>query len=279
MKPVHLLTLALFLAIPSQIAALDMTNGDVEVRNLGSYGFTAGNSYLATDAGAGDTDQLFQMFGYVANGTGSTRVDASSFSVLSAIGATGVDTAESSITLNGAGATALGLNAGDLEIDYLFRLFDDTGASDRDRLEWEMSFTNTTASAMSFSFYSYIDLDLEGAADFGDDTAAADTTRIVVQDASNPALEYIFYSATQAANRFQVGAYPGLRNQLDAMGSAQNLTNAGATFGPGDFTGAFQYDITLAAGQTFSLLSSVPEPSGAALLIVALLAGARLRRR
>ncbi len=274
----RLLAAAALLVLPSQAMALDMTLGDVEVRNLGSYGFTANNSFFSTDSGA--TDQLYQMFSYVANGSGSTRADASAFSVSQAITQVSPGIAQSSILLNAAGAATLGLNAGDLEIGYQFEIVDDTTAADIDFLRWGFGITNHTAAAITLSFYSYLDLDLEGAADFGDDQAVGSTAAITVTDSSNPALPpYVWYSS-QPATHFQVGAYPGLRNQLDGMTSAQNLTDAPANFGPGDFTGAFQYDLVIAAGATVGIGGTVPEPTSASLLgFLACLLAVRSRNR
>lgn len=268
MKILETLLAAAVLALPIPATALNMILGDVEVRNLGAYGFTAGNSFFATDAGTagGPTDQLFQMFSYIANASGSTRADASAFNVSQAITQVGPGIAQSSIILNGAGAAALGLNAGDLEIGYSFELVDDTSPADQDFLRWRFSITNNSAAAISFSFYNYLDLDLGGAASFANDVAVGNLSTITVTDAGNPALPPYVWFSSMPATHFQIGAYPGLRNQLDGMAAAQNLTDGVANFGPADFTGAFQYDLTIAAGQTLAFATGVPEPGPGALL-------------
>ncbi len=66
--------------------------------------------------------------------------------------------------------------------------------------------------------------------------------------------------------------------------SITNLNNTGLPFGPGDFTGAFQWTVTLAPGEAFTATASmtvtyIPAPSALALLGLGGLIGCGRRRR
>jgi hypothetical protein len=280
-RSLRALATAALLGAASSASALNMSYGDVAVTNLDSWGFTAANSQLMTDwNGTGGTDQLYQMFGYVGTASGMTAVNASSFRTScnaglcgSAIAQTGANTASSTIVLNqnvGNGATRLARNS--LTLTYGFTLVDDQSPNDFDSLGWDVSFTNNTASSLSFVFYTYLDLDLLGTP--GNDlvSVSSGNQQISVLDSTNPSARAFGWSALNgSASGYQVGAYPGLQNQLNGWTSAQNLTNTNAlSTNPGDVTAAFQYTITLAAGQTLVMSSSVAEPQTAAMLALGL---------
>jgi len=267
-----LVCLVIWALAPAPAAALDMVVGDVTVQNLGSYGFDvqgtdnagAENGVLTFDGGV--TDQLFQMYGYLGTASGHVRINSTNFSVSSAITQVG-NTAVSQLTLSAAGAAALGLSTGALVIDYVFTLIDDTTAADSDRLGWSISLTNTTAAAISASLYTYIDLDLGGT--FNNDIATTDASRMFVTDGADPTA-YFMWDVVDAAgaDHFQVGTYPNVRTALNNMSSAQNLADTGGSFGPGDFSGAYQFDRFIAAGGTESIVlntAAIPEPKPALL--------------
>jgi len=273
---------AAVLAAASSASALNLTYGDVAVRNLDSWGFTAANGQLMTDwNGTSGTDQLYQMYGYVGTASGMVAVNNTSFRTGcnagicgSVIAATGANTASSRIVLNqnvGNGATRLARNS--LTLTYDFKLVDNTSAADLDQFNWTISFTNNSASAMSFVFYSYLDLDLLGTA--GDDlaTVVLGGQGIDVTDASVPTAPTFGWGYQgMTASHYQVSAYPGLQNTLNGWTSAQNLSDTNSLAAtPGDVTAAFQYTIALAPGQTLSLTAAVAEPTTAAMLGAGLL--------
>lgn len=274
------LWLCLLLA-PSAASALDITWGDVVARNLGEYGFTANNSELSFDDGT--TDQLYQMYGYLGNANGVVAVDASSFDIISGISGSGA-TAGSTLGLGTGGASALGLGAGDVRIDYAFELVDDISVYDDDGFQWDVQITNTSLSALDLVFYSYLDLDLDGSADYGDDQAVATAYSITVTDASPTSDTEFTWRASNGgqADHFEVSAYASVRTKLNNMTSAQDLADTAANFGPADFTGAFQYNITIAAGESINLGAGTvftPEPSTGLLVLSGLIVlGARQRR-
>jgi hypothetical protein len=268
----------LLLLAAAEAPALNIASGDVVVRRLGTYGFTHHRSELSFDGRA--TDQLHQMYGYLGNANGVVPVTKANFDALSGISAAG-NTATSSIVLDANGAGALGLAAGDVEIDYLFTLINDSSAADRDGFSWGIEVRNQSGASLDLVFYSYLDLNLDGAADYADDRALADLTRILVSDSSSGTRYEWRASAGGSATHFEVQQYPLVQNLLDGMGSATDLSDSVASFGPGDFSGAFQYDFRLAVGESFKLVTSVPEPSTALMTALGLLGlsllGSRVR--
>ena len=260
--------LALSLSLPAAPAvAINMTVGDVVVQNLGSYGFDTQNTdNVASETGvlsfdSGATDELFQMFGYLGTASDQVRISNTYFSVTSAIAQVG-NSAVSTLRLNAAGAAALGLTTGAIVINYRFTLIDDPSAADFDRLGWDITLTNTTASAIAVSLYTYVDLDLRGGA--AGDVATTDSNRMVVQDQADPDHQFVWNIANPTgADHFMVGTYPGVRTALNNMTSAQNLNDTGTVFGPGDFSGAYQFNRALAAGAATTIglnTTIVPEP-------------------
>jgi hypothetical protein len=272
---------AAVLTVASSASALNMTYGDVAVNNLDSWGFTATSSQLMTDwNGTAGTDQLYQMYGYIGTASGMTAVNSGSFRTGcnagicgSAIAQTGANTASSRIVLNqNVGNPGSRLARNSLTLTYDFTLVDDTSANDFDQLGWDVSFTNNTAGTLSFVYYTYLDLDLLGTPGNDLATVTQGNQLISVLDSTNPTAHPFGWSALNgAATGYQVGAYPGLQNTLNGMTSAQNLGNTN-TLGttPGDVSAAFQYAITLAAGQTLVMRSAVAEPETAGMLAAGL---------
>jgi len=264
---------ALLLAFASPDAgAYLMVDGNA-VAALDSWGFS-GNSFdgnvISFDSGT--TDQLYEMYGYLGNATSVVRVNPTHFSELTAINGAG-GTASSQLMLNATGAAALGLSTGDITLDYSFVLDGATRS-----LVWDVDVTSASASTLDLVFYAYADFDLEGSA--GNDLATGGPAGFQVTDGGT-GLDVTFSSST-VADRFEIGPWPVLQSTLDAMEGvgAADLANTGSPFGPSDFTGALQFDFSLAPGgsQGFGM-TLIPEPTTAFQLALGLLGLAIAGRR
>jgi hypothetical protein len=136
--------------------------------------------------------------------------------------------------------------------------------------------TNQSGSAMTLSIFGYVDYDVT-TSNNNSATMVGDVTsgRMVVTNGGNSAT-YRFLDGSA----YQVSAFSTVRGSLSNAG-IDNLNNTGLPFGPGDFTGAVQWDITLQARESISILTSysaVPEPASMAALGLGL-AGIIARRR
>jgi hypothetical protein len=231
-----------------------MVDGDAWA-GLDSWAFS-GNSpesnLLSFDAGT--TDHLFELYGYLGNANGVVRVVPTYFDELVPIAGAGA-TAASRLVLNAAGAAELGLAPGDITLDYGFGLVEATRS-----LVWDIGVNNLSALTQDVSFYLYLDLDLEG--DWSNDLATGGVNGFRVTDGGT-GFELAF-GTPAPADHFEIAAYPGLQALLDAMQGtgAADLADTGTPFGPGDFSGALQYDFTLAPGGSGSGgFTPIPEPA------------------
>jgi hypothetical protein len=156
-------------------------------------------------------------------------------------------------------------------------VLDDGGAAGQAGVVQTMELTNTSASPISLSIFHYLDVDVQ-ATTTDSATINAGLDRMTITDTSGSFVE--FYSP--GADRYQATSFSTLRTALDNA-TIGDLTNTGLPFGPGDFTGAFQWDGTIAAGESVTLYSGVainqtaiPEPATLGLLA---LGGLMIRRR
>ena len=167
----------------------------------------------------------------------------------------------------------LGLLAGDITLDYAFEIAEATRS-----LVWDVSVINASAATLDLVFYAYVDLDLEGS--FGNDLATGGPAGFHVTDGGTGF--DLMIGSWSAADHFQIAPFPGLQTALDAMQGvgAADLSDAGSPFGPDDFTGALQFDFSLAPGgsQGFGM-TLIPEPATAIQLALGLLGLALAGRR
>jgi hypothetical protein len=145
--------------------------------------------------------------------------------------------------------------------------------------------TNPGATPLSLSFFNYADYDVPTASS---NTATGGLGGITVTNTA--ATQFGQHTPLTPANAFQVMPFSTLRGLL-ADTAVNNLSNSGLPFAAGDYTGAFQWDLTIAAGDSaiidvaLSNLNSlaVPEPGTIALMgmtgISSLIAFRFLRRK
>lgn len=143
----------------------------------------------------------------------------------------------------------------------------------------EMLITNTSTGTLSISIFNYADFDVGGS--FGGDSATMAGDIMTITDAASG--DFIDFLGV-GANAFQVVDWPGLTNFLDD-GVIDNLDNTGMPYGGPDFTGAFQWDLSIPVGQEvminegISVNVPIPEPATLLILSGALAAMAARRRR
>lgn len=280
-KSALLLAAVLVLAGRAPAGAATISDGEVIASGIDDFGFTTGANTLSFDGGA--HDELFEMVGYLAlrnPGTGGVvRVIDSGqgrgFSVTEGVDAGTIGTSVVDLTAAGAArldpAAALGLAANDIRIRYSYSVFDDTSLADNDVFRWVVDITNNSSSSVDLSFYAYMDLDLQGSS--GGDSAALlpGGEGMLVTDANGS--EFV-WNPLGTFSHYQVGPYSGAGSIRDVFRGmvqtnvAQDLDDTGLPFGPADFTGAFQFDVTLAPGATATLGPAVvPEPRTAVLIL------------
>jgi len=143
-------------------------------------------------------------------------------------------------------------------------------------LTQSLIFRNTTNAPLTMDFFHYIDVDLAGT--FSNDSAdliGSNVIRIVDGD---------WVATYEGTDIYQVSGYDSLLQQL-TDGDADDFDGTGLNFAPADFTGGFQWHVTVAPGRAVTLTSSltitlIPAPGAAALFGAGLaFVGARRRHR
>lgn len=139
-----------------------------------------------------------------------------------------------------------------------------------------MQITNTSANPLSIALFHHTDIDLNGT--FGGDSATlqgSDTMNVF----DGP--QGLSWQGV-GANAYQVAAFNSLA-PLHTNTVINDLNNTGLPFGPGDYTGSFQWNLTIDVGGSATVTSiytaTIPAPGALALLGLAGLVGGRRRRR
>jgi MYXO-CTERM domain-containing protein len=153
----------------------------------------------------------------------------------------------------------------------------DGGAAGQALLVQSMAITNTGPAAISLAMFNFADYDVGGTA--GTDNATLFASDIIqITDGANTVQHQ-----GAGADAWQATAFNTLYTALTNI-SVGDLTNTGLPFGPGDYTGAFQWNESVGAGATVVFTSvhgintPVPAPGGLALAGLAGLIGRRRRR-
>jgi PEP-CTERM motif len=137
---------------------------------------------------------------------------------------------------------------------------------------------NPGATTLNIVLFNYADIDANGTTPVDTDTATGNVNAITDMDGP----WQVVHSAV-GANAYQVGAFSSIRDLLLDT-NINNLNNTGLPFGPGDYTGAFQWNLSIPAGQSATVTSAlavspVPEPGTLLLTGAAALGALAWRRR
>ncbi len=216
------------------------------------------------------TPQLFAQEFYFRRSTDQNELRLDSTN-LTLDGIFAIDTNPYRDTANDALSQRFTGNDG-LQIETIFTLRGGTDGSGRSDLAEQIVIRNLSQSTMSLSFFQYVDFDLGG--DAGDDFGQILGGNTIRQNDNE-----FFISETVVTPQptiFQVGD----ADTLSAMLNDNSIdTLDGTDSWQGNVAWAFQWDITLAAGQSYIISkdkSIVPSPGSIALMG---LAGLVLNRR
>ena len=160
--------------------------------------------------------------------------------------------------------TLYGNPAFSVEVTYLL-----TGGAASSTLSETIAIVNHTATNLDFHFFQYSDVDLGGIP--GDQSVVLNATLARARQTSLSS-GFAVETALQNANHREAAL---VGQTLAGLNDAFATTlNDNLMAGPGDVTFAFQWDYTIAAGDSriISKIKTVPEPSAIALMALGLLA-------
>jgi len=115
-------------------------------------------------------------------------------------------------------------------------------------LTTSLIFRNTTSETVTLDFFNYLDADLDGSA--GGDSAdliGDNVIRIIDGD---------WIATYEGTDIYSVGDFSDIRDEL-TDDNADDFASTGLPFSTGDFTGGFQWHVTVAPGRAVTLTSSV----------------------
>ncbi|MGE3109240.1 MAG: hypothetical protein AB7G11_04545 [Phycisphaerales bacterium] len=124
-----------------------------------------------------------------------------------------------------------------------------------------MSVTNTSGGPISLQLFNYQDYDLAGSAT-GDSAVLVSPNNIRITEAGNTIIGGFIGAG---ATNYQVSTFATVRGLLTNT-TVDNFNNSGLPFGPGDFTGGYQWSLQLDAGASTSVSAMLtldpPPPTG-----------------
>ncbi|MDX2147787.1 MAG: hypothetical protein SFZ23_09725 [Planctomycetota bacterium] len=236
-----------------------ITDGDSSF-SLGEYtGDGSGTGPLSdfsVDAGASNTDHLFQTWWWFRL-AGDARETAFS------------------------GATSWSYSGNIARLTYTYPQFRATiqfvvtgVESGLGFLTQTVTLVNTTNAPLMINLFNYQDLDMAETSS----NDAADQSGVNIISVNDTASDW--RAEYEGTNAFQVASFDNIREFL-SDGNLDNLNGTGLPFGPGDWTGAYQWSFTLnprGAASASATTTIVPAPGAAGLLGLAGLVAARRRR-
>lgn len=183
-------------------------------------------------------------------------------------------------TVLGANSIEYGYNLGDVQGTLRYTLTQPAANSARVDQSWRL--VNPTMNDIELNLFHYIDFDLNGATSNTAFLTAANNRMMVEHAASGTAADWW----GTGAHSYQVTTFATLRGLLTNT-VVNNLNNTGLPFGPGDYTGGYQWTIVVPGGadvvvRVFSSYGintpAIPAPGALALLGMGGLLCARRRR-
>lgn len=191
-----------------------------------------------TDFVTGGSDHLFQADYYFRTGSMSAE------DMMTGVNSTYIQ----SVTASGNDITVVGSTS---EFDFTLVY----GLDGSGRMVPTLDITNTSGAQLDLTLFNYQDWDVNGTA--GGDTITWNGSLLTVSQGTTD----IGITPFSSPDAVEASGWPILRNSL-RDGSPTTLTDgAGLPFGPGDGTFAFQFDLSLAAGGSTTIIYTVPEPS------------------
>jgi hypothetical protein len=165
-----------------------------------------------------------------------------------------------------------------LDVEVLYTLRGSQPGGTVSDIAEQIVLRNRSQGTLSLSFFQFVDFNLLGSTN--DDTVSVSNGNTLTQ--TDGQFAYAEEVVTPTPFAYQVDTAANLTNLFNDQ-FADNLNNS-ASAGPGDLAWAFQWNITLAEGETFIIskdkLLVVPTPGSATLLAAGgLLAALRIRRR
>jgi hypothetical protein len=228
------------LLVPSQTWAIGTINDGGVVFSFTSFASGTNNTANADFTIGGGADQIweswwfFEMAGGVETPFSNTPVSESYVGNYAIISWTDID------------------GTGRLDADLELAVFDPGGGGGQ--LFQELTIRNVTGTSVTFDVFHYTDFDAGGTWQ-GESaslvSAGPDIEMAISDGATLDNVPWIGYGA----DHFQVTTYNALLAQL-TNGTSQEMNDTGLAFGPGDFTGGFQWQSeTLLPGEERSFLT------------------------
>ena len=238
------------------------TNGNATFSLTDNLGGPTGNGPLSSFSvgGPGNPDHLFQSWWWARSGADTRESQLNN--------ATSWDWSNP-----GSGR----LNFSTAEFDAVM-VFTVNGFGDGfGELTQTLTVFNTTDHAITVNLFNYQDVDLAGT--FANDSAVLNSGNIIrVTDAASG-----WVANYEGTNAFATSGFAGVRDTL-TNGSVDNFNSTGLPFGPGDFTGGFQWTFNLDQGGAATAsatltVTNIPTPGALALASLGGLIAMRRRTR
>lgn len=247
-----------FLAAATSVGATVFTLEDNNSTVVIDSASSSGMSEWTVDG----TDQLYkQWFWYRVGDTAEASIDT-----LPLLKETVADF--SLYTGNDHLSLIYGNDPGPFTIQVNYDLTGGSAGSFNSHIAETIKITNTGASSLDFHFYQYTDFDLNGTPN--DDTAERINDNTIRQWDTGGGIQFGEVTTTTTPDHYQIDIHPNIINMLND-GDADDLLDITSPLGPDDITFAWQWDVTIGAGDNVIIsqtktMSPVPEP-GTLLLI------------